>query len=671
MFGSFFKSRPRATTPAARPNAQSRGTPTGKPPASQAQRAQRPQQAQQQPRPTRNDHAPAQAQRARAQVVEVPEDEIDAIPARAPGMARRASGGATLPQPAQQPARRAPRVPAREPGPEEIEKLLAYEGRVLTAEGGEIAIGASQRKVLAALDDGILVVAKSAQTTSQVFSANVLLEKSSYRVNQVLLVELEVVRKIYEAHARRFGTGEAGKDTAQMQRAVLDLIKNAARLRCSDIHITVRRHEAIIRLRSDGVMMKLDDLDSENALLLCQAAFNMADASDAAYKPFDYQGARISSLKTSLPEGVQAVRLQFNPLPDGGRYLVMRLLYNQKVSGPTDVDKLGYAASHVRQIKRMRDKPYGLVVISGPTGSGKSTTLQTALQATAQLKNFEVNIITVEDPPEYEIPAAAQLPVVNVKSDEERREAFRAAITASLRSDPDIVMIGEIRDEASASLAFQAAMTGHQVYASLHANDALSILDRLRDQKVENYKLSDASLVTGLIGQRLVRQLCDKCKLSFDEARSAGIISGETGALVEALVGADIARDHVCAPRPGGCENCSHRGYSGRTVIAETILTDRKLMEFVSNDDKHGAFNYWLDHLDGMTMLEHAILKMAMGQVDPREIGDKVGILDEASPERTLRLVSDEVVPLLLAQDTPVRKAPGLLAPQPVALEKE
>lgn len=558
------------------------------------------------------------------------EDDLDEVPARAPGINQR---------PASAPVQRAPQgAPAREPTAEELDAILNHGGHVLTAEGGQIQIGQQQRAVIAALDNGTLLVSKSSAAGSAVQSVRLLLSKASYKVSQIYLVDLEAIRKVYENDARKHGTVDANRATAVMQRAVIDLVRSASQQRCSDIHITVSRHEALIRVRSDGVMMKLKDLSAATATDLCQAAFNMADASDASYKPFDYQGARISSLKSSLPEGVQAVRLQFNPLPDGGRYLVMRLLYNQKVSGPQDVDHLGYSAHQVRQLKRMRDKPFGIVVISGPTGSGKSTTLQTALQATAQMKNFEVNIITVEDPPEYEIRGAAQLPVVNAKTDEERREAFRAAITASLRSDPDIVMIGEIRDEASARLAFEAAMTGHQVYASLHANDAISILDRLRDQKVEKYKLSDPSLVAGLIGQRLVRRLCDHCKLTFKQAIERHILGDEMVETVEALLGRDYAHKHVHAANSDGCEHC-RRGYVGRTVVAETILPDRKFMELIGDDKKHEAYEYWLTSLDGMTMLEHAVLKMASGEVDPREVGDKVGLFDEAKPARIERLM--------------------------------
>jgi general secretion pathway protein E len=452
---------------------------------------------------------------------------------------------------------------------------------------------------------------------------------------------MEDIRKVYDADARRRGLKDTGSDTATMQKAVIELIAAAASSRCSDIHVEVKRFEAQIFLRSDGVMAKLRDMPSATAQDFCQAAFNMADASDASYKPYEFQGARITSLKTPLPEGVQAVRLQFNPLPDGGRYLVARLLYAQKVGKQADIDELGYTRNQIFQIKRMRRKPIGINIISGPTGSGKSTTLQRSLDAALRDVNYEKNVITVEDPPEYEIVGARQLPVTNVKTEDERKEAFRAAIAASLRSDPDIVMIGEIRDFASASLAFQAAMTGHQVWASLHANSALAILDRLRDMGVELYRLSDETLVTGLIGQRLVRVLCPHCRLPFQKGIDDGILPADRARIVCDAIGEDMARSRVFVGNPkGGCAHKCRSGYTGRTVVADVIQTDRNFMEMYGKGEKTKAHAYWLEHLEGVTMPENALLKCVSGLVDPREVEDKVGLIDEISPERFRTLVA-------------------------------
>lgn len=525
--------------------------------------------------------------------------------------------------------------------PEELALLDQFEGKVLTAENGGIQLQKGYRQFIAALEDGTLLVAKSHQATQAVSGARAMIQRSNFREKRTLLVKMEDIRKIYEADAKRRGLKDSGSDTATMQKAVIELIAAAAASRCSDIHVEVKRFEAQIFMRSDGVIAKVRDMPSATAQDFCQAAFNMADASDASYKPFEFQGARITSLKTPLPEGVQAVRLQFNPLPDGGRYLVARLLYAQKVGKQADIDELGYTKGQIFQIKRMRRKPIGINIISGPTGSGKSTTLQRSLDAALRDVNYEKNVITVEDPPEYEILGARQLPVTNVKTEAERKEAFRAAIAASLRSDPDIVMIGEIRDIASASLAFQAAMTGHQVWASLHANSALAILDRLRDMGVEIYRLSDETLVTGLIGQRLVRVMCPHCKIPFRQGIEEGILGADKAKIVCDAIGEDLAESRLFVGNAKGCEHKCRMGYTGRTVVADVIQTDRAFMEFYGQGNKTKAYEYWLESLDGVTMPENALLKSVQGFVDPREVEDKVGLIDEIDPKRFARLVAE------------------------------
>ncbi len=524
----------------------------------------------------------------------------------------------------------------RDPDEKLLAEIAKFSGKVVSA-----SLVQKQRQYVALLEDGTLLLSKTEANSPTVQSARSLLQAEGHRHRRIVHVPLSVIREVYESYEKRAGAGAKGRDpnTANMQRLVLLLIRDAASIRCSDIHLDVKHHEAKIRVRSDGVMMDMRDLPSAQAHDLCQAAFNMADASDASYKPYEYQGARITSVKQALPDGIQAVRLQFNPLPDGGRHLVMRLLPSQKEGSNKDVDELGYSQIHVRQIRRMRDLPNGINIISGPTGSGKSTTLQRSLGATMREKRYEVSVITVEDPPEYEIAGAIQLPVTNVKTAEERSEAFRQAITASLRSDPDIVMIGEIRDAASASLAFQAAMTGHQVWGSLHANDAVSILGRLLDLGVEEWKLTDPSLITGLTGQRLVRRLCPECSLDWRTGTRDQLIDEETSSMIcERIPGAEGL---VRFARKGGCGSCTGRGYAGRSVVAETITPDQAFMDLIAEKKKPAAVRHWQTKLGGMTMLEHAVTKMLRGEVDPRDVKDKVGLIDTSDEERLLRFASE------------------------------
>jgi type II secretory ATPase GspE/PulE/Tfp pilus assembly ATPase PilB-like protein len=528
----------------------------------------------------------------------------------------------------------------------QVEGFLAFTGDVLTAEEGDLsAADRLARSAVAFLGDGTLLVHKANPISPESMEVRDAVRRLGRHVVQEFTVELDVIRRVHEAAMRRKGgvrsRGRAGETLQKMQHEVLGLINEAVRRKASDIHITVGRYEAQQRMRLDGVMESVRQSPSDWASDLCAAAFNMADASDPSYRPYEFQGARISEINTPLPEGVQSLRLQFNPLPNGGRYLVARLLYassNVDVGG--DVDTLGYSRVHIEQIRRMRRKTEGINVISGPTGSGKSTTLHRALIALMHEKRNQINVVTVEDPVEFIIPGAVQLNVVNASGDDERAAKFQAAINAALRDDPDVIMIGEIRDQPSSHLAFAAAMTGHQVWASLHANNAMSILDRFRDQKVEMYKLGDPTLVTGLIGQRLIRRLCPKCRLTLGDARARNLVARDVlhdiDRICEAVPNPGV---HFANPDPVGC-TC-RGGYTGREVVAETIVPDQDFMVSVRAGDKAAGHRYWLDKLDGLTMLEHGAQKMIRGLCDPRDVEDKVGELCGVGDGRFKRIFGE------------------------------
>lgn len=523
----------------------------------------------------------------------------------------------------------------------QVKEILAFQGDVLTTGKGDLKITDNQKQVIAILGDGTVIVSKGDALNPHIVAVKSLAKKMGVNIRRELAVDLDVIRKVYDNAEKRSGGEERTNDAAKMQRDFIELIRQAAVERASDIHVLLQRFEAIIRIRADGVMRTFKQLPADYASDLLAASFAMADASDPSYKPYDYQGARISETTSALPPGVQAVRLQFNPLPNGGRYLIARLLYAQASSEGKDIDALGYADVHIRDIKTMRRKPFGINIISGPTGSGKSTTLQVALSALMEQKKFQVNVITIEDPPEYVIAGAAQLPVTNAETDEERNEKFRQAISASLRSDPDIIMIGEIRDKASSSLAFAAAMTGHQVWASLHSNDAISILDRFRDQGVELYKLCDHTLMTGLVGQRLLRALCPHCKMPLNEVLSYEddrIIDADTLEGLYRYIGAEYF-EHIYVANENGCEHCK-KGFAGRTVVAECIVPDAGFMKHIFDNNKSEAYQYWLDNLEGLSMLEHGIQKMLLGQSDPRDVEDRVGMLSDFDQKRKPHVLS-------------------------------
>ena len=322
---------------------------------------------------------------------------------------------------------------------------------------------------------------------------------------------------------------------------------------------------------------------------------------------------------------------------NGGRYFIARFLYVEKKSidehAYIELQGLGFHPLQISAFARLRRLSIGVNIISGPTGSGKSTTLKNMLELLYEEKKKKVNIISIEDPPEYEIEGTAQLPVTNVETEEERGAEYRKAIIAALRSDPDIIMPGEARDAEVISLVFTAAMTGHQVWTSLHANSALAIFDRLKDQGVDDFKLTDPDLLTGLIAQRLVKKLCPACSLPISEYK---IRNGTISDLDKMLIKGH--EDTVRFPNIDGCPECFH-GYIGRTIVAEVIEPDYTFLDLVSQGKRQEATKYWLAELNGMTMAEHAWIKMVEGTICVHDAAEKVSHIEKISSERKVFLI--------------------------------
>lgn len=535
--------------------------------------------------------------------------------------------------------------------------LISSDWQLLSSPGKLAEVTAAQAQYVALIEVPpkkdrrgyhALVVARDYLMHPETQTVKNALRRKSIKPELEFHVNMSTVRAIYD-RVNAFGGGNEFLSTnkataADKQSEWIRLMEAAAAVNASDIHITVSKHTAVIEMRADGIIMEMKEMPSGPALELCNAVFNMTETSEATYKPLEYQQARMTegSLKgLRFPTGVQSVRLQFNPLPGGGRYLVARLLYEQKVGSQADIDELGYTRNQIVDIRKMRRKTIGINIICGPTGSGKSTTLQRSLTATLREREG-INLITIEDPPEYIIEGARQLPVVSAITQEERTRNFSMAINAVLRDDPDVIMIGEIRDAVSANLAYTAAETGHGVWASLHANSAIGILDRLRDLGLEMFKLCDASKFTGLVSQRLVRKINPEYQCDFHEAKSNNLVPQDVFDTLERLAGDRIGKVRFAATHR---VSESRLAYKGRTVCAETILPDQRFLETYGQGKKADALRYWKDELGGMDMLEHAVVLILSGKVDVRSVEEVVGLIEEVDPDRVekiLKLVGDE-----------------------------
>jgi general secretion pathway protein E len=340
-------------------------------------------------------------------------------------------------------------------------------------------------------------------------------------------------------------------DDAPIIRLINALLTEAIKENASDIHIETFEATLSVRFRVDGVLREILQPPRKMATLIVSRIKVMAKL-DIAEKRVPQDG------RISLRVAGRAVDVRVSTLPSGyGERVVLRLL--DKQAGRLELEHLGMASEIHSQVKAMIQKPHGIILVTGPTGSGKTTTLYAALSL---LNDRQRNILTVEDPIEYFIDGIGQTQV-NVKVD----MTFARGLRAILRQDPDVVMVGEIRDLETAQIAVQASLTGHLVFSTLHTNTAIGAVTRLRDMGVEPFLLS--SSLVGVLAQRLVRVLCARCK----EPHPA--TPAEYQQLHTYIKAPSEVMPTIYAPR--GCSSCNNSGYAGRTGIYELVVLDETL----------------------------------------------------------------------------------------------
>ena len=500
--------------------------------------------------------------------------------------------------------------------------------KVLTAQGGEYKISDELRQMLAFLEDGRLIVAKTYAFNPHVRSFIGRLQHNKIDHN-IQHADLKIVEGFYADNV------SASADHSDMQKAAKTLFVQAVEERASDIHIRVsKRDKTKVLFRVHNDLQYMSEHTYEYGQQLCSTIYQaMADVSDSTFEELSRQDARISE-RSKIPDKLDGIRIATSPQVDG-LVMVLRLLYND-TNSDLSLKKLGFAADQVQAVEYMKKRPTGVIIIGGPTGSGKSTTLQRTLGSVIHETGGRKHIITVEDPPEYPIPGAVQTPVTNADSEEDRSREYQKAIKAAMRLDPDIIMLSEVRDNPTARLVIQAAMTGHQVWTTVHANSALAILNRMMDLGVQPELLSDPTVIAGLICQRLVKQLCPDCKKPLNKHLSE-FNESDIRRFMSVL---SMANVHIQGP---GCQTCKGSGTSGRTVVAETIVTDNTLMKFIKVGDRIGALEYVRRVQAGKSMLDHAIEKINAGDVDPFLAEDIVGILTAGVIERDHSISPEEL----------------------------
>ena len=344
------------------------------------------------------------------------------------------------------------------------------------------------------------------------------------------------------------------EDGAPIIRMINAMLGEAIRDGASDIHIETFETNVMIRFRVDGVLREILKPQRKLATVLVSRIKVMAKL-DIAEKRIPQDG------RISLKLGGRAVDVRVSTLPSRhGERIVMRLLDRNSVK--LDLSSLGMSQGVCTHLRGLLSKPHGVILVTGPTGSGKSTTLYAGI---SEINDIQRNIMTVEDPVEYDLEGVAQTQV-NTKVD----MTFARGLRAILRQDPDVVMVGEIRDVETARIAVQASLTGHLVLSTLHTNTSVGAVTRLRDMGIEPFLLSSSLL--GVLAQRLVRTLCEHC-------REAVIPTESEKSLLK------MAEDDSRAIwQPKGCTQCNHSGYKGRTGIHELLLVDDDIRHLIHDE---------------------------------------------------------------------------------------
>lgn len=342
---------------------------------------------------------------------------------------------------------------------------------------------------------------------------------------------------------------DAGNDDAPIVRLLNAVLTESLKENASDIHIEPYEKEALVRFRLDGVLKTVLSPSIQIAPLLISRIKVMSKL-DIAEKRLPQDG------RMSVLLGGRSIDLRVSTMPSShGERVVMRLL--DKDAGKLKAQQLGMPQETKEELDGLISRPHGIILVTGPTGSGKTTTLYAALQ---QMDRQQRNIMTVEDPVEYDLPGVSQTQI-NLRAG----MTFARGLRAILRQDPDVILIGEIRDGETAEIATQASLTGHLVLSTLHTNTAAGAITRLQDLGVDSFLL--ASTVRGIISQRLMRKLCTGCR---KEVPANEYHSG----LLGVAPNSPIYQSH-------GCESCNNTGFAGRQALFELVTVDAPLQSLI------------------------------------------------------------------------------------------
>ncbi len=381
------------------------------------------------------------------------------------------------------------------------------------------------------------------------------------------------------------------------------LLHRAIEERASDIHVEPQDKDLVIRLRIDGLLHEIQRLPKWTQGALISRLKVLANL-DIAERRYPQDGRLMVNVKG------RRIDMRVNTLPvTHGEKVVMRIADQERA--PVELARVGLLPDALQLMQKFIDRPQGIVLVTGPTGSGKTTLLYACLR---HIQSETRNLVTVEDPVEFQIPG-----INHVQVEERSKKTFPAALRAILRQDPDVIMIGEVRDQETATIAFRASITGHLVLTTLHTNDAASAVTRLVDLGLQPFMV--ASALVGVVSMRLVRTLCERCKEPYEV----------DAASLSRLGIHHLDREGLTLYRGVGCERCHNTGYHGRTGIFEVLEITEQIRPLVLSNASDSAIRLAATEGGMRTMGEDGLKRVLAGQTTLDEVARVVYLEEEAA----------------------------------------
>lgn len=503
--------------------------------------------------------------------------------------------------------------------------------------------------LLAGETSAIVLVSPEAFSTHPQFELCRRVKEAGFRSITIRRATREIIRVVHDNNRSETDVSPASTNTESIARSIVD---DAIEMNASDIHIETRGSYAQVFYRIHGQRIEQPSIATQTAFDVCNVLYSVHADADNKGLSWDPKMVMNTVIEHTSKSG-DSVQLRFSsgPIhPSGNFHAVIRLLVMDKKT-VRPLEDVGYTDEQVAAIEEMLIGSQGMVLLVGPTNSGKSTSMQSFLQRIYDRRGKDIKVLTVEDPVEYVVPDACQMGVPQGRKGLEDRltgSVYTTFLKGTLRQDPDVVMVGEIRDRESAESVKDLVLAGRKLLSTLHAYEAFAVFARLREIGVPPSVLYMSGFVSGVIYQRLVPILCPECSIPIMDAMEQGRIRKPTFDRV--LRVADFGVHNVRA-RGNGCEHCNHVGIIGRTPCAEILVPDSVFLELLAQGKDAEARQYWMSRSGikieglGVTAVAHAIHKMREGILDPSEIESQIGILAAAEQYTTQNADSSPVLP--------------------------